>query len=137
MLVLPFCVLTNSPSSNSTCLNFITLPDSGSDEEVAVAHNFFFAGFRLGPDVEAQTNNIDVGAGAPGRPVCSPQELPNAMWMPGNFSPSRILPMTRSMRSLGSAGIPESAPTLTGAGSLPNLTSEIKASIASASSDFL
>ena len=38
----------------------------GGDEEAAVAHNLFFALVGFEPDVEAESNHINVGAGAPG-----------------------------------------------------------------------
>src|ERR1019366_8277746 len=54
------------PPQINTCLDFITLTDSGSDEKAAVAHDLFFAGIRFKPDVEAQADHIDVCAGCPG-----------------------------------------------------------------------
>src|SRR5580698_3638785 len=39
---------------------------SGRDQEPAVAHDLFFSCIRLKPDVEAEADHIDVGAGAPG-----------------------------------------------------------------------
>src|SRR5580698_6907453 len=39
---------------------------SGRDQEPAVAHDLFFSCIRLKPDVEAEADHIDVGAGALG-----------------------------------------------------------------------
>jgi len=45
-------------------------PDSSGDEEAAVAHDLFRtsvgAVLRFEPDVEAETDNVDVSSGAPG-----------------------------------------------------------------------
>ena len=43
----------------------ITFRNSGRDEESAVAHDLLFTCLRFKPDVEAEPDNIDVGAGAP------------------------------------------------------------------------
>src|SRR5580704_1952642 len=39
---------------------------SGGDEEFAFAHDLFFPVGGLEPDVEAQSDDVDVSAGAPG-----------------------------------------------------------------------
>lgn len=40
---------------------------SGGDQEMAIAHDLFFSGGRLKPDVETEADDIDVSRRTPGR----------------------------------------------------------------------